>query len=847
MRLARAGGAPHCTASDHDVPFGSPHQPLGRICAVAPLVVTPERHDPGALRERESVADALRRQALIFEHLYDGIVVTDLRGVILDWNPAAARLFGYTQSEVLGRNVEILNRPGEGPTLARAIQAGLRARGRWAGELRVVGKDGTEREVEAVVIALRDEAGRDIGRVSVNRDITEQRRAERIQHAAFLISEAANATDNLQDLFHAIHDIVGELMPAKNFYIALLDPLTGTISFPYFVDQVDTPDAPRPLGRGLTDYVLRTGKPLLATPERTLELERYGEVELLGVPSVDWLGVPLRIGERTIGVLAVQTYSEGVRYGEHEREVLQFVSTQVAMAIDRKRADEERGRQQDFLRQVIDLNPNLIFVKDWEGRFTLVNQALADLYGAPVEQLIGKRDADFNSNEEEVERFLEGDREAMRSGEPRFVMEEPNTDARTGARRWFQVIKVPLRSADGAPQVLGVATEITQRKELESQLRQAQRMEAVGQLAGGIAHDFNNVLTAILGYTLLLLRDPALPAAQRDDMQEIHQAAQRAAALTQQLLAFSRKQVLQPTVLDMTEVVEGMKTLLRRLIGEHIALITVPERQPLLVRADRGQLEQVIVNLAVNARDAMPAGGTLTIETEAVELDDAFVASHPGSQTGAHVVLTVRDTGIGMDPETRGRVFEPFFTTKPVGKGSGLGLATVYGIVKQSGGYVEVSSAPARGSTFRVYLPRVSAQAPAPAPPPATETPRGGRETVLLVEDEVGVRNLARRALQRFGYRVLEAGNGEEALTLARHAAEPIDLLLTDVVMPEMGGRELALHLVRERPSTRVLYTSGYTDTGVLQDEIRDAVVSFLPKPYTPQELAQKVREVLDR
>jgi two-component system cell cycle sensor histidine kinase/response regulator CckA len=795
---------------------------------------------------KNSIGDALRRQALIVEHLYDGIIVTDRAGVIVDWNPAAERLFGYAKPEVLGRNVEILNRPGEGPALTRAIQAGLRTSGRWSGELRVVGKDGTEREVEAVVVVLRDEAGRDIGRVSVNRDITEQRRAERIQHAAFLISEAANAADNLQDLFRAIHDIVGELMPAKNFYIALHDPHTDTVSFPYFVDQVDVPDAPRPPGRGLTDYVLRTGTPLLATPERYLELERQGEVELLGAPSLDWLGVPLRIADRAIGVLAVQTYSEGVRYGEPERDILQFVSTQVAMAIERKRAEDERRRQQGFLRQVIDLNPNLIFVKDWDGRFTLANTALAELYGVRVEDVVGKRDADFNPNPDEVAQYVTDDREAMRTGEPRFILEEPNTDARTGDRRWFQVIKVPLRSADGTPQVLGVATEITQRKELESQLRQAQRMEAVGQLAGGIAHDFNNVLTAILGYTLLLLRDPALPAAHREDIQEIHRAAQRAATLTQQLLAFSRRQVLQPTMLDLTEVVDGMKTLLRRLIGEHIALVTMHAPHPLTVKADRGQLEQVIVNLAVNARDAMPAGGTLTIDTEAVELDDEFVKAHPGSGTGRHVMLAVSDTGVGMDAETRGRVFEPFFTTKPVGKGSGLGLATVYGIVKQSGGYVAVSSTPAQGSTFRVYLARVEAGVLAPASPPRAE-PLGGSETVLLVEDEAGVRNLACRALQRFGYHVLEAADGEAALQLARGTTGPIDLLLTDVVMPEMGGRELALYLSRERPATRVVYTSGYTDTAVLHDEIRDAIVAFLPKPYTPEELAQKVREVLDR
>ena len=793
----------------------------------------------------DSIAKALRRQALIVEHLYDGIIVTDSDGVILDWNPAAERLFGYSRGEVLGQSAELLNRPGEGPALSRAIRAGLKTRGLWTGELAVVAKDGTERHVEAVVIDLKDERDRPIGRVSVNRDITAQRRAERIRNATFLISEAANATENLQELFQAIHDIVGELMPAKNLYIALYDPAADIISFPYWVDEHDAAMAPKRPGKGLTEYVLRTGQPLLVTPERA-EVERDGRVELVGTPSLDWLGVPLKFGDRTIGVLAVQSYSARVRYSDHEKNILQFVSTQVAMAIERKRGEEDRRRQQDFLRQVIDLNPNLIFVKDWDGRFTLVNRALAEMYGARVQDLIGKRDADFNPNPEEVERYLQDDREAMTSGNPKFILEEPNTDAQTGSRRWFQVIKVPLRTADGAPQVLGVATEITHRKELESQLRQAQKMEAVGQLAGGIAHDFNNVLTAILGYTLLLLKDTTLPNAHREDVAEIQQAAQRAALLTQQLLAFSRKQVLQPTVLDINEVVAGMKTLLRRLLGEHLALVTELDPHPGSVRADRGQLEQVIVNLAVNARDAMPAGGTLTIETEGVELDWSYVTAHPGSQPGPYVLLAVSDTGVGMDAETRGRVFEPFFTTKAVGKGSGLGLATVYGIVKQSGGYITVTSEPAHGSIFKVYLPRVEAAAAAPAVRSAQEDPLGGTETVLVAEDEAAVRNLARRALQRFGYRVLVAGNGQEALALARGSQESIHLLLTDVVMPEMGGRQLAEHLARERPTTRVLFTSGYTDAAVLQPQGSGRVSAFLPKPYTPVQLARKVREVLD-
>jgi PAS domain S-box-containing protein len=797
---------------------------------------TPSAGDP--------VVAALRRQAMIVEHLYDGIIVTDQSGVILDWNPGAERMFGYTRAEVVGKSAEILNRPGEGSAVSQAIQAGMRAEGRWTGELTALAKDGSERAVEAMVIALRDTRGRVIGRVAVNRNITEQRRAERVQSAAFLISEAAIVTKNLQDLFRAIHEIIRGLMPARNFYVALRDPVSDTISYPYHEDEHDTVPAPHRPGRGLTELVLRTGERVLVTPERPGP-EADGSVDLVGARSLDWLGVPLKVGDRTIGMLAVQSYSREVRYGEHEAHILQFVATQAAMAIGRKRVEDERRVERAFLRQVIDLNPNLIFVKDWDGRFTLVNRALAELYGARPDDLIGLRDADFNPNTEEVAQYLRDDREAMQTGQPKLVLEESNTDARTGKRRWFQVIKVPLRSADGAPQVLGVAAEITQRKELESQLRQSQKMEAVGQLAGGIAHDFNNVLTAILGYTRLLLKGPGLAAEQHGDISEIQEAAERAASLTQQLLAFSRKQVMQPTVLNVSEAVQGMRSLLRRLIGEHIVLVAALDPEPVLVRADQGQLQQVIVNLALNARDAMPAGGTLTLATGAVDLDDAFVAAHPGSTAGPHARLVVSDTGMGMDAEIRRRAFEPFFTTKPVGKGSGLGLATVYGIVKQSGGYVDLTSEPGRGSVVTIYLPRVTA-VPAAQPEPLPVPPRPGRETVLLVEDESGVRSLARRALQEFGYRILEAKNGAEALAVARQSSDPIDLLLTDVVMPVMGGRELAQRLKQERPETRVLFTSGYPDTAGMQQDVEEAGVPYLPKPYTPNQLAEKVREVLD-
>ena len=293
----------------------------------------------------DPVAEALRRSALIVEHLYDGIIVTDPAGTILEWNPAAERMFGYTRAEALGQNAEILNRPGEGPALTQAIRAGMRSRGQWSGEIKVRAKDGTEREVEAIVIALRDGRGRTIGRVSVNRDITEQRRSERIRSATFLISEAANSTENPQELFRAIHDIVGELMPAKNLYIALYDPASDTVSFPYFVDEHDAPGDPKRLGEGAHRVRAAHGP---AAARHTRALAGAGavavDVEMIGTPSLDWLGVPLKVGERTLGVLAVQSYSTGVRYGEHEKHILQFVSTQVAMAIERKRIDEERRR-----------------------------------------------------------------------------------------------------------------------------------------------------------------------------------------------------------------------------------------------------------------------------------------------------------------------------------------------------------------------------------------------------------------------------------------------------------------------------------------------------------------------
>jgi signal transduction histidine kinase/CheY-like chemotaxis protein len=382
--------------------------------------------------------------------------------------------------------------------------------------------------------------------------------------------------------------------------------------------------------------------------------------------------------------------------------------------------------------------------------------------------------------------------------------------------------------------------------ETQGQLEQAQKMDAVGRLAGGVAHDFNNLLTVILGRTDILLHPLKPEDPMRRGIELIQRTAGRAADLTRQLLAFSRKQVLEPVVLDLSAVTTDMKDMLGRLIGEDIALLTTATPGLGRVKADRGQIEQVIMNLAVNARDAMPQGGRLIVETADIDLDDEYVRRHVGARPGPHVMLAVSDTGTGIPHEIQSQIFEPFFTTKEQGKGTGLGLATVYGIVKQSGGYIEVDSEPGQGTTFRVYLPRLDAE---PAPVDRSARPAaaaGGTETILLVEDEEGVRELARDILRASGYTVLEARNGPEALLLCERHQGPLDMLLTDVVMPRMSGRELAERLAPLRPDLSVLYMSGYTDDAVIRHGVLGAGTAFLQKPFTPAALVLRVRETLD-
>jgi PAS domain S-box-containing protein len=519
-----------------------------------------------------------------------------------------------------------------------------------------------------------------------------------------------------------------------------------------------------------------------------------------------------------------------------------FFTGQIRDLTEQKRVLTEMLRSEERFQKLFDSGTIGIAIADLDGNTVEANDAYLDMLGLTREELLaGKVRWDELTPAEHRGRDQVAVEELRRTGiaspwEKEFLRKD-------GTRVPVLIGVAMLKASEGS--VIAYVVDLTERRRLESQFLQAQKMEAVGQLAGGIAHDFNNLLTVILGYSDLLAAKLDSGSHELGELDEIRTAAERAASLTRQLLAFSRRQVLERRVLDVSDLIAHTERMLRRLIGEDVELVTVLSPALRRVSADAGQLEQVIMNLAVNARDAMPRGGKLTIETANVELDEAYARRHATVRPGSYVMIAVSDTGVGMSGETLAHMFEPFFTTKERGKGTGLGLATVYGIVKQTGGSVWVYSEVGKGTTFKIYLPVVEEGVEVEPVPAAEPVSLVGSETVLLVEDEGAVRALSRSILERYGYTVLEAGSGKEGLDVARQYPLPIHLVLTDVVMPEMGGSDLATRLEALRPGVRVLYMSGYTDDAVVRHGLLEKGRVFLQKPFTPETLARKVREAL--
>jgi len=545
------------------------------------------------------------------------------------------------------------------------------------------------------------------------------------------------------------------------------------------------------------------------------------------------------------GTLGEETAAEMIKLGAADfvlKQRLFRLPLAIERALREKQIREERKRAEERLHlfgRILEASTEAVAILTPEGYFSEQNAAHQALTEYSIEELRGHTPALLVGEGNFEEHW-----QAVLSGYG--WQQESRIRTKSGREKTVEASVFAINGDAGQILCLvAIVRDVSERQRLQEQLQQAVKMEAVGRLAGGVAHDFNNLLNVIIGYSELMLERRNSAELLERGAREIRKAADRAANLTRQLLAFSRQQVLAPRILDLNDVIAEIKDLLRRMLGEDVELVVTPADGLDRVRADPGQIGQVIMNLAANSRDAMPQGGRFIVETANVMVDEAFSVQHANMPPGPYVVLSITDTGSGMTPEIRAHIFEPFFTTKETGKGTGLGLATVYGIVKQSGGYIWVYSEPGEGTTFKVYLPRVDALPERMQTATAPAVNCRGSETLLVVEDEEGVRVLVRDYLQMSGYTVLEAGRGEEALRIACEHAGQISLMITDVIMPGMNGRELAERMVLLRPEMKVLYMSGYAETAVYRKGILEPGAPFLRKPFGPPDLGRKVRDVL--
>ncbi len=759
--------------------------------------------------------------------IYDGETLA-----FLEVNDAALAQYGYTRAEFLGMTILDI-RPeedragleGQAPRLAADLQV-------WTAPWRHVRKDGSVCLVRISSHPL-EFAGRPARLVTVQ-DVTE-------------ISQTAEVLRQSREQYRFF---IGRT--AEGVWRAVVDPPVPAGA----PEEAQVERCTHARLVEVNDAMLRMYG--YREPHELLDTQLSSTFDLTDARTTEFFRAFVRSGYRTVELESYEFDRHGAPHcfvnnllGVVEDGLLTAIwGTQRDMT-EHRRSEEMVRVTRDHLEALIEASP-LPIVAIANGDDVLSwNRAAETLFGWTADEAVGRR---LLCVPEDKQAEFDDFRATVLRGEG-FTGRETVRLRKDGARLDVSISTAPLHDATGQPVgLVAMYVDISGRKRAEEalrqsqeQLRQAQKMEAVGRLAGGVAHDFNNLLSAILSYSEMVLADLPESHPSRDDVEQIRQAGARAAELTHQLLAFSRRQLLQLRTLNLNTVVASVDRMLRRVIGEDIELRTVLAPALAHARGDAGQLEQVLMNLAVNARDAMPSGGTLTITTANADVGEAAAVRWPQLQPGSYVMLAVRDTGLGMTREVQERIFEPFFTTKGPGHGTGLGLSTVYGIVAQIGGHVFASSEPGAGSTFTIYLPARAPDAEPVAPVPLRPAVRGGAETVLLVEDEELVRQLTREILRRNGYRVLEACDGVAALAVLRDHPEPIDLLLTDVVMPRMSGHELVEQARPLRPAMRILYVSGYSEEAIARQGQLTEGVDLLAKPFTPGGLTAKIRQLLDR
>ncbi|UCE60219.1 MAG: PAS domain S-box protein [Phycisphaerales bacterium] len=775
--------------------------------------------------ERKRAEEEIRRNEKKFRLLYEqsplGYQSQDAQGRLIEVNPAWLEMFGYTRDEVIGRWFGDFLTPDYVDLFRERFP-----RSKAAGETRdvqfdMLRKDGTSIRVEIDGKIGYDSRGNFKQTHCIVRDITERKRFE----DALKRSEA-----RYRELFESIQE--GIALVDENEQIQLCNP-----AFAKIVDEDSVDDV---TSKNFLDYVPKSQREMILrqTQERKRKVSSHYEHDI----------ITARRKIKNVLVAAAPRFDDQGTYVGAFGAILDIT--------ERKQAQEElRANEERYRNLVSNLRQHFLYVHDTNGVFTYVSPSVSEILGYTQSEMLSHIADHLTENpineaaKEKTELSIQGVQQ-----EP-YEVEVVHKD---GSIRLLEVVETPLFGPDGnVAAIEGIAQDITERKQLEEQLRHAQKMQGIGQLAAGVAHEFNNLLVGILGNSELLLsslRDDTL-GKYRQSLEDINRCGERAAVLTQQLLSFAQKKSPQVTLFDVNKVVVGARRMLQRLMGERIEMEAVLADKLFPIRADEGEIERVILNLAINARDAMPKGGTLTIRTANVTLDEADIAGHPGARPGPHVELTVTDTGCGMSKETVERIFEPFFTTKPVGQGTGLGLSTTFADVTKIGGHIKVDSQLGAGTTFKVYLPQAEGDLPAdegdaarveaPGTPPAESKPCGS-ETILVCDDEELVLGSISYLLESQGYTVIRAPNARQALEAASSYDGTVSLLLTDVVMPEMNGRELAEGLTKRFPELKIIYMSGYADDILEAGSPPGEQLEFLQKPITSETLFQRVREVLD-
>jgi PAS domain S-box-containing protein len=771
--------------------------------------VTDRRQAEAALVETSALLEAL------LQNTTDDIYFKDLQSRFVHFSRQMLELFHLTQSDELkGKtDFDFFSEEHARPAFEAEQEIIRTGKPLLNVEEKETHRDGRVSWALTSKMAWRDQAGNVIGTMGISKDITERKQTEQALASSFSLLQATleSTADGL-----LVVDQIGQIVQFNQKFVEMwripadiLASHDDRRAIAFVLEQLEDPGG----------FVAKV-KELYAQPEAM----SFDVLEFKDGRTFERYSQPQKVGGKGVG--RVWSFRD---------------------ITERKRAEAALVETSALLEALLQNTTDKIYFKDLQSRFVRFSQQCLEVFHLtqPAE-LQGKTDFDFFS-EEHARPAFEAEQEIIRTGKPIFNLEEKETH-RDGRVSWALTSKMAWRDQAGnVIGTMGISRDITGRKRMEEQLFQSQKMETVGKLAGGVAHEFNSILTAIICQSELLLEDLPAGSPLAENATEIRSAAERAAVLTRQLLAYGRKQFLQPEILDLNAVLAGLASALRHLLGPGADVRLAPAAGLKAVKADAGQLEQVIMNLAMNARDAMPNGGKLTLETAAATLDEEYVSRYPELKAGKYVMLAITDTGMGMSEEVKARVFEPFFTTKDVGQGTGLGLSTCYGILKQSGGHISVYSEPGRGTTFKIYLPQVEPLAKNPLQRLASPDLPRGTETILLVEDDPALREMAATLLRRLGYTVLAAANGVEALSLSHQPdTGRIDLLFTDVVMPHMSGKELADRVRALSPHTRILFTSGYTENTIVQQGGLNQGVAFLQKPFTPSVLARKVREVLD-